>query len=274
MATRNLYSALSYSLTLLLLGSCTVYVPMQPTVSTVSCQGQLELAGSMQANSRLEGTAVYSPLPHTLVMAAGSFRPKIGDTTFSATRQWEAGLGSYAHLGSGWLLTGMAGYGRATTSKAIPGVAIGIYGGGTSVYDARYRKLFGQLSLAHEARRQSFGVVYRLARVSYDQLDYRFGLDNTAAVVAIPMKSAFRHEGLSFYRVGLDPRNRWQLQATLGLSVAQQPERVVTPVGPNRNDGYTEQNEAKKASRPVLMTSLGVVFRPQFLSRKAAGSQP
>ncbi|PJJ58774.1 hypothetical protein [Hymenobacter chitinivorans] len=255
----------------LLATSCTVYTPMQPTVSTVGAKGELELTGSIQPNTRLESTVIYSPLPNTLVMAAGSFRPKIGDTTYSATRQWEAGLGSYVHLGPRWLLTGIAGYGNATTSKSIPGVGIGMYGGGYDRYKATYSKVFGQLSLAHQLEQQSFGVVYRLARVQYEQLDYSFGLNSDYA--AIPMQKALRHEALAFYRTKLGQQDRWQLQATLGLSGATPQPTVEAPDGPNRNDNYTEQREARNASRAVLMTSLGVVFRPH-LPHKTRPVQP
>ncbi|TGE25791.1 hypothetical protein E5K00_11550 [Hymenobacter aquaticus] len=258
MATRNFYQYLSQLALLAGLGSCTVYTPMQPTVSTVSQQGQLELTGSLQPNTRLEGTAVYSPLPHLLVTAAGSFQPKLAENTYATTRQWEAGLGSYVHLSPRWVLTGLAGYGAATAQKALAEFPIG----GINTYHARYSKVFGQLSLAHERQAQSFGLVYRLANVRYGQLEYRFG--SSPEVLAIPMQNAFRHEGLAFYRVSLDPRDRWQLQATAGLSVAQQPAPLVAPEGPGRNDYYAENREARKASRPVPMVSLGVVFRPQF----------
>lgn len=268
MATRNLYRYVSQCAILLSLGSCTVYTPMQPTVSTISAKGQLELTGSMQPNTRLESTVVYSPLPNTLVMAAGSFRPKIGDTTYSATRQWEAGLGSYVHLGPRWLLTGMAGYGFATTIKSIPGVGIGLYSGGYDRYKAKYSKVFGQLSVARQLEQQSFGVVYRLARIEYEQLEYSFGLSSDYS--AIPMHQALRHEALAFYRTNLGQRGRWQLQATLGVSGATpQPTVATPPAGPNRNDNYKEQEESHNASRPVLMTSFGVVFRPQFVNKKS-----
>ncbi|TGE23409.1 hypothetical protein [Hymenobacter metallicola] len=264
MATPNLHRLLCQTAILLGLGSCTVYTPMQPAVSTVAAKGQLELTGSMQPNTRMEATAVYSPLPNTLVMGAGSFRPKIGDTTYSATRQWEVGLGSYVHLGPHWLLTGMAGYGAATTIKSIPGIGIGLYSGGYDRYKARYNKIFGQLSVARQLERQSFGVVYRITQVAYEQLDYSFGLNSDYS--AIPMQKALRHEGLAFFRTKLGQQDRWQLQATLGLSgrATPQPSRE-QPAGPNQHDHYTEESEAKNASRPVLMTSLGVVFRPKFL---------
>ena len=61
--------------TVALLASCTVYAPMQPTVSTVTQAGQLELTGSAQLSGRVEGTAVYSPPPHVLLAGGGTYRP-------------------------------------------------------------------------------------------------------------------------------------------------------------------------------------------------------
>ena len=61
-----------------LLASCTVYAPMQPTVSTITQAGQLELTGSAQLSGRAEGTAVYSPLAHVLLAGGGTYAPTLG----------------------------------------------------------------------------------------------------------------------------------------------------------------------------------------------------
>ena len=101
-----------------LLTSCTVYAPMQPTVSTITQAGQLELTGSAQFNGRMEGTAVYSPLPHVLLAGGGTYRPNLGGSAYFATRQWETGAGTYWVLGKHWLLTGEGGYGYACSERA------------------------------------------------------------------------------------------------------------------------------------------------------------
>jgi hypothetical protein len=252
MKLRNPYQQLIHYATILLLAaSCTVYAPMQPTISTIHAKGQAEIAGSVQVSGRVEGSVVYSPLPHVLVMGAGTFRPKLGDSTFSTTRQGELGLGGYLPLGHGWQLTGLAGYGRATTHRAYVEEPI-IWGERRlEDYHMRYGKLFGQASLTHEGPRSSFGTVYRLSRISFDQLDYTVAFSPRTAV---PLRSMVRHEALLFGRYGLDAQHRWQLQGSVGLSVAGTPEQPTTD-----NPGGDQANHLLL---PVPTASLGVVFRP------------
>ena len=85
----------------IILTSCTVYAPMQPTVATVSRAGQMETNAFIQLNGRMEAGALYSPLPHVLVVGSGTYRPRLGsgDSTFFSTRQWEAGAGTYWPMG-------------------------------------------------------------------------------------------------------------------------------------------------------------------------------
>lgn len=78
-----------------LLAGCTVYAPMQLTVSSIRQAGQTELSASTQLNGRVEVTAVCSPLPHVLLAGSTTYRPNLGGTTYFATRQWEVGTGTY-----------------------------------------------------------------------------------------------------------------------------------------------------------------------------------
>jgi hypothetical protein len=248
---------LSVFATLLSLGSCTVYAPMQPTISTVNQAGQVEIAAGMQPNGRTEASVVYSPLPHLLVSAAGTFRPNLGDSTFYATRQAEVGLGGYLPLGRGWQLTGLAGYGLATTRRAYVEEPF-LWGARTlEEYRTRYGKVFGQASLTHEGLRGSVGVVYRLARIHFNQFDYKaFPYDS----YAVPRTSMVRHEALLFGRRSLDAAGRWQVQATMGLSVAT-----------DEQQDTGEDQRVYRANHILLPTptaSLGFVFRPTLPGKK------
>jgi hypothetical protein len=246
-------SALAAATLLLLATSCTVYAPMQPTISTVNRAGQVEVAGSVQVNGRTEASVVYSPLPHLLVSAAGTFRPKSGaDSTFSTTRQGELGVGAYLPLGRGWQLTGLAGYGRATTRRAYIEEPL-IWGKrNLEEYNMRYGKVFGQASLTHEGPRGSLGVVYRISKISFDQLDYSLA---RYIQYPVPLRSMVRHEALLFGRYGLDAANRWQLQSTLGLSVSATPQL--------RTDTDEQgRYQANHVLLPVPMMSVGIVFHP------------
>jgi hypothetical protein len=240
--------------TLLLATGCTVYSPMQPTISTVSKARQLEVAGSVQVTGRTEASVVYSPLPHLLVSAAGTFRPNLSvgtDSTFNTTRQGELGVGSYLPLGHGWQLTGLAGYGVGSSHRAYVEEPL-IWGTRSlEAYQSRFHKTFGQLSLTHEGQRGSFGTVYRLSNITFDELNYsRSRLPHTPVL----LQSMVRHEGLLFGRYTLDGANRWQLQGTAGLSVSGTPEQKTA-------DGF-DKWQANHLLLPVPVMSLGVVFRP------------
>lgn len=259
MNLRPVYSKLARFATLVLLSSCTVYAPMQPTISTVRAKGQSEISASVQPNGRVEAGGVYSPLPHALIMATGTFRPKLDDTTFAATRQWEVGVGSYLPLGRNWLATGMVGYGYAVSSKRFTELPLVFWGGGgtsRTEYQTRYGKVFGQVGVTRDTRRGSFGVVYRLSKIDFDQLNY----SSAYARYAIPLRSMVRHEALLFGRHSIGSAERWQLQGTLGLSMAS---------GPEQDDSQNRRlYEANRTRLPMPLASLGIVFRPQLLRQQ------
>ncbi|RYU81550.1 hypothetical protein [Hymenobacter persicinus] len=257
MNPRFLTRRLTSFATLLLLGSCTVYAPMQPTISTIHVKGQVEISGGVQASGRVESSVVYSPLPNVLVMGAGTFRPNLGDSTFYQTRQWEAGLGGYLPLGSGWQLTGLAGYGTAHTHRAYVEEPL-IWGERMlETYQMRYRKVFGQASLTHEDSRGAVGAVYRLSHLGFDQIDY--SAEHFPAY-GLPLRSLVRHEALVFGRRNLGAGGRWQLQGTLGLSMAGQ--------GRHSTSEDARYNQVNQVLLPVPTVGLGVVFRPTLRREK------
>ena len=241
-----------------LLTSCTVYAPMQPTVSTVTQAGQLELTGSAQLSGRVEGTAVYSPLPHVLLAGGGTYRPRLGGTTYFATRQWEAGAGTYWLLGQHWLLTGEGGYGYAGTERMWQELF-----GNSPELRARYSKVFGQVSLGYLRKQKwSGGAVYRFSQLHFDASSYYTPYYQGTTTNT----NMGRHEVLLYGRheLHLGRASRWQLQGAMGFSASNLARRADT-------DGSTF--EINRNRQPVLMMSGGLVYRPAWgrASRAATG---
>ena len=71
-------SLLIRSIVALALGGCTVYAPMQPTVSGIRAVGEAEFGASIQGSGRVEASAVVSPAPGFLLAGAATYRPRIG----------------------------------------------------------------------------------------------------------------------------------------------------------------------------------------------------
>lgn len=241
-----------------LLSGCTVYAPMQPTVSTIRQAGQAQVSTSVQLSGRVEAGAVYSPLPHVLVAGAGTYRPALGGTTYFGTRQWEAGAGTYWPLGHSWRLTGLGGYGYAATER----VSAELFGH-TPQLRACYGKLFGQLGFDHSRREgMSVGVVYRFTQLHFDELS--FYSPYYEGVVDIARMN--RHELLLYGRreLGWGQAHRWQFQATTGVSFSG--------LAPPANDNQPNSFETNRNYKPVLLLSAGLVFTPAW--GQAAGPTP
>jgi hypothetical protein len=245
----------------LLTGCATVYVPMQPTVSTIHHTGELELGASIQAKGRMESTVVYSPMPNLLFTGAGTYRPQLTDTTFMTTRQWEAGMGFYCNLGRSLSVTGIGGYGKANNHR-------GIFSGVQEDYQARYRKTFGQLGLTCLSQDEYLGVVYRLSKIEFDQLDYSDGV--TATIIALPLHSMLRHEALLFSRFGIDKRSVWQVQSSVGLSFSTLllPGQYQAQAASLSAADQVQAEQVAKVRRGVPMLSIGVVFHPTLLRKQ------
>ena len=232
------------------LTGCTVYAPMQPTVSTVREAGQVEISGSSQLNGRLEGGVVLSPVAHVLLAGAGSYRPAvyIGKTYFS-TRQWEAAAGTYWALGPKWLLTGLGGYGYASSGR----IWAELLGGTTPDLHARYGKWFGQAGLHHDGQNVGFGLVYRLTELRFDELSYY--TPYYAGIV--DMRPLVRHELLFYSRrlLGGGPVGQWHMQTALGVSLAARSRS---------SDDTSNRFEYNRTLFPALLASVGVVFSPAW----------
>lgn len=239
-------------------GSCTVYAPMQPTMPLVAAAGQAEATGNIQPNGRVEASVAYSPATHLLLTAGGTACPKLGTDYFLVTRQYEVGAGGYTALGSsGWLLSGLGGYGQAASTRGYKDVGVIIFGPTYSEYNARYSKLFAQAGVAKIRHRGSFGFTYRLTQVHFASLtDTRYG--------ELPLPRMARHEILFFARRAWGDSKHWESMATVGMSVSGTPR---IPDDPTYSSNGTAEYEANRNLLPAFYGSLGVVYHPHWGGR-------
>lgn len=248
-----------------LLASCMVYAPiqpMQPTVSTIRQAGQVELTASIQPSLRLEAGAVVSPLPHVLLAAAGTYRPRLEDINSSfGTRQWEAGGGGYVSLGPGAQLTGLVGGGQGGSEQSEETPGFLFFAGSLTEYRARYHKFYGQLGISTAGSavpgRSVLGLVYRYTWVGFDELTYavtpRPGLLTVLpAAGMVPLTGMGRHELLAYYRANLDRAGYWQAQLAGGVS-ADAGHSAADPLAPG--SGYVSNTVQQ-----VLLFSSGLVY--------------
>lgn len=238
-----------------LLTGCSVYAPMQPTVSTIRHKGETELSATIQPNARVEVGMVHSPIANVLVSGAATFRPKTNDSSSLNTRQWELGLGTYRAVGPHWLFTGLVGGGHATTHKSVMSKELYFFPLGVRnelyQYDARYGKLFGQLNASYAFRGGEVGLNYRLNYLRFSELNWQYN----GYTMPIPVKTMLRHEPQLFCRVDLDRSQpaRWQAQVAVGMSLAQNKKAEVE---------NWQMTEAHRTRLPMPTASLGLVFRP------------
>lgn len=240
-------------MSLLAVGGCTVYAPMQPTMPLVREAKQAEITASIQPTGRVEAMMAYAPVSRLLLTAGGSVSPKLSSRNFLVSRQYELGLGSYLPLNESWLLNGLGGFGQAVNSRGYHDLAF-IFSSTYSEYHARYSKLFAQIGIAKERPRGSIGFTYRITQVYFASLiDTRLG--------PLPLPRMLRHEAMLFARHNWASNDRWESIWTLGLSASSTPTL-------NTNQGYPSYGAAEyQANRnllPAFYTSWGVVYRPRW----------
>lgn len=239
-------------------GSCTVYAPMQPTMPLVQAVGQAEASANIQPNGRLETTVAYSPAPNLVVTAGGTVCPKLGNSNFLVTRQYELGVGGYWPLGSSsWLFNGLGGYGQAVNNRGYKDLNL-FYGSSYNEYNARYNKVFAQVGLANVKARHSLGFTYRLTQVHFSTLtDTQLG--------DLPLTNMLRHEGLFFFRHALGGGSgHWESLATVGLSASTTAKRNDNPDYPSTG---AAEYQANRNLLPAFYASLGVVYHPHWGGR-------
>jgi hypothetical protein len=196
------------------LASCSVYAPMLPSTSQIRDKEQLEVQGSTFLNGRWEGSTTYSPLRQMLVRAAGDWKNDSQDTSFFRVRQFEVAAGSYWQPSEQWLISGLAGYGRARSARGYYEPRLFSGYGELVELQSRYHKVFGEVAATYrpESGWIALGAAYRLSRVNFEYLTYN-GAPST-------LNNMLRSEPMLFARFGgPDEPLRWlQVQTSWGVS--------------------------------------------------------
>ncbi|GGF14843.1 hypothetical protein GCM10011383_27550 [Hymenobacter cavernae] len=218
-------------------------------------KGQTEVAGSVFLAKRLEGSVTYSPARHVLVRAAGGLRPGKVDTTqlYFRLRQLEVSAGTYWPLSEQWLVGGLGGYGRGSSSRRYDDGGFESLDDSVTTYqyEARFHKLFGEVFAAYEGERTTMGLAYRLSQVQFPRL--------TNNGLPINLRRMTRSEPMFFVRywdrAGLFP---WaQLQLAVSVSWSADYSKQVFYERP-----------IKDLKEPQLLTSLGLVIYPHRFKKR------
>ncbi|MBO0357565.1 hypothetical protein J0X19_06375 [Hymenobacter sp. BT186] len=239
---------------------CAVYVPTVPSTPLLRNKGEVEATAAIRSFSSFEAGAAWSPAGRLLLAAEGATQSSQGSETRNNVttnyrnthRQVGLGVGTYRLLGpdqSVYLgaLGGM-GYAKARVyDNNIESFYLVIPLFGPLVeYKANYLRYYGQLYVAKQRERVSYGFSVRGTVVSYTHLLR----DNTS----IQPVNRFFLEPTGFVRVGQGPI---QGMATIGLSL------------PGRSDRQNPDRPQLAPSSSLI--SLGVVVRPHLL-RQPQGS--
>ena len=243
-----------------LLSSCAaVYVPTTPSTPLLE-KGQVEVTAGIRSLRYAEAQAAWSPIPHVLL--TGELATGIGKST-SSTSNGQGGTSTYQDThGQGGLGLGLY------TSSAKSGylaVMSGIGWGHSNffafddykpasiffpfplptregVYDARYRRYYGQVyfASAEDNHGPRIGGSLRAVWLDYNRLTY--------ADVPIVASTHFYVEPSAFLRFGQGPL---QFYTAIGLSMPFSSDRA------NPSDNRT--------SSTSYLISAGIVLRPDLL---------
>ena len=247
-----------------LLSSCVaVYVPTTPSTPLLE-KGQVEVTAGLRGFRYAEVGAAWSPLPHVLV--TGELAADASKSTSSTTnsqgvtteyrdshRQGGIGLGLYrptdATRRTYLAVMGGVGWGRSTFFAADDYRAASVFfpfplPTRQGVYDATYRRYYGQVYLAGppDDNGPQFGASLRSVWVDYTRLTY-------ADQPIVPSNRFFVEPSL-FLRFG---HGILQYYATAGLSL------------PLNRDPANPAN-GRTSSRSYLVGG-GIVLRPDLLKR-------
>jgi hypothetical protein len=242
-----------------LLGSCTVYVPMQGAAPEIRAKGEAEIAGSWSFTNRLDASATYSPLNHLLVRAATSAkggRPNLSDSNYLQNNQYELNLGTYWPLGEHWLVGGLAGFGQAhSQARYVDDGRVKLFSGVQAVdhqFDAIYAKYSGEVYVSWQpSELVSLGFSYRLVQLRLTDVT-----DVGLPVAAGPI---LRSEPMFFVRFRpVFQEGVIQFQAAVGSSQAF-PYQSVVPSG--------QDDPARQFTLGRGYASVGVAFYPHLLWR-------
>ena len=241
-----------------LLGSCSVYAPLQPSTPLLHAKGEAEVIGSAYLSGRLEGSVAYSPLKHVLVRVAGGQRTGGGDSTYFRIRQAEAGVGTYGRLAEEWLIGASVGYGLGTSGRRFEETRALIFRPDppvTNEYKARFEKVYADGYIAYEGGRTTIGGAYRLSQVRFSTL--------TNNGVPVPMRRMTRLEPMLFLRFGNTRSGVPWVQGQLATSISVSSDYL-------RNRADPQLNDIKEGR---LFTSIGLVLYPHRFKREPSALQ-
>lgn len=248
-----------FSLSALLLSSCSVYTPMLGAAPEVRAKGELETTAAWSLTNRLDVGATYSPVRHLLVRAAastkGAARPAAphDSSSYSQVNQYELALGTYWPLGAHWLVGGLAGYGQAhAQARYTDDGTVRLFSfrdPAPHLFDASYRKYSGEAYVTYQPTPVlSMGLAYRVVQVRL----------TNATDFGVPVQAApiLRSEPMFFVRARPGRSELFQLQLAVGgSSTFGYSERTA--------DDRTDPARQFKLGRSYL--SVGVAFYPHVL---------
>ena len=240
-------------------GCAAVYVPTTPGTPLLE-KGQVEVTAGLRSFRYAEAGAAWSPISHVLLtaeVASSNGNTTVTDAQGRTTkydephRQGSLGLGFYrapsasrrtylaAMGGIGWGRTKFFAYDYYQSASVFFPFPVPTRSG---VYDARYRRYYGQVYFAGpaDARGQQFGASLRSVWLDYTRLTY-------AGQPIVPANRVFVEPSV-FWRFG---RGALRCYVSGGLSV---PLRI-EPANPAN---------ARTASQSYLVGG-GLVLRPDLL---------
>jgi hypothetical protein len=243
-----------------LLSSCAaVYVPTTSSTPLLE-KGQVEITAGLRNVRYAEAQAAWSPVSHVLL--TGEVASDIGKSTTSSTngqggtstyedthKQGGLGLGLYTSSAKSGYLAVMSGIGWGHTNFFAfddykPASIFFPFPLPTreGVYDARYRRYYGQIyfASAEDDNGPRIGGSLRTVWLDYSRLTY--------TDVPIVASTHFYVEPSAFLRFGQGPL---QFYTTIGMSL------------PFSSDRSNPANNRTSSTSYVI--SAGVVFRPDLL---------
>lgn len=246
------------ALTILLLPSCVVYMPMQCAAPQITAKNQSEVTVSSYLNGRFDIAGTYSPVQHLLVRAAysGLSADTVRNNEYYCGQQYDLGLGTYWRMGDKGLVGALGGFGKAQTQTAYS--SSGFLSRVTqSRYDLRYNKLFGEIYGTFQANNFfSTGGACRVTQLNFSTLTY----DNKP----MELKAMTRIEPMGFVRLrvgkGSFEDRAVQFQVAIGAS---------STAGYNENDrNVILPDGVYNLKQSRYYTTVGVTLFPHCLFRK------
>lgn len=245
-----------------LLTGCAVYVPTVPGTPLLRSKGAVEITAAVGNPNTAEAGAAWAPAAHLLVTGEAALQAgndsqtsnNVTTTHHSLHRQGGLGLGTYRLLGKdeSVYLGAVGGVGIAAADLYYPSVAVAFIlpvPGPDIHYEASYWRYYGQVYVAHQGPRVSYGLSVRNTWANYRRL-VRDG-------VPVALRTQSFLEPTLFVRVG---RGAIQGLGAIGFS------------SPGRVDHQNPDTENLAPATTLL--SVGVVVRPQLFGHRHSPGAP